>query len=146
MAQLLRPALALTLALAAQVTYFPGSNVGDYVIVINADKVVVSGAKFYQKEYFRHSGRPGGVTVESFQQLQARIPERIVEKAVKGMLPKGPLGREMFRHLKVFAGPEHDHAAQAPIKYEWPADSLAIKAPSKKQAKEKKMRTPPQID
>lgn len=142
----MRPALALTLALAAQVTYFPGSNVGDYVIVINADKVVVSGAKFYQKEYFRHSGRPGGVTVESFQQLQARIPERIVEKAVKGMLPKGPLGREMFRHLKVFAGPEHDHAAQAPIKYEWPADSLAIKAPSKKQAKEKKMRTPPQID
>lgn len=131
---------------AAQVTFFPGSNVGDYVIVVNADKVIVSGAKFYQKEYFRHSGRPGGETIETFQQLQARIPERIVEKAVKGMLPKGVLGREQFRHLKVFAGAEHDHAAQAPTKYEWPAGSLAVKKPSKKQVKEKAPRTPPLID
>jgi len=119
--------------------------VGDYVVVVNADKVVVSGAKYYQKEYFRHSGRPGGATIETFEQVQKRLPERIVEKAVKGMLPKGPLGREMFRHLKVFAGPEHEHAAQSPIKYEWPEGSLAITPPAKKVAKLKVMKTPPDL-
>lgn len=128
---------------AAQVTYFPGSNVGDYVIVVNADKVIVSGAKFYQKEYFRHSGRPGGETIETFQQLQARIPERIVEKAVKGMLPKGVLGREQFRHLKVVAGAEHEHAAQSPIKFEWPEGSLAITPPTGKKLKEKAAKVRP---
>jgi large subunit ribosomal protein L13 len=117
--------------------------VGDYVIVINADKVVVSGAKYYQKTYFRHSGRPGGKTIETFEQLQKRIPERIVEKAIKGMLPKGPLGREMFRHLKVYAGAEHEHAAQSPTKYEWPADSLAIKPPSGKKMKLKPAKARP---
>lgn len=118
-------------------TYFPGSNVGDYVIVINADKVLISGSKAKAKTYFRHSGRPGGVTTETFEQLQKRIPERIVEKAVKGMLPKGVLGREQYRHLKVFAGTEHPHEAQSPVKYEWPAGSLATQKPGGKKMKSK---------
>jgi ribosomal protein L13 len=137
-----RPFVA-ALTPCAQVTFFPGSNVGDYVIVINADKVIVSGAKFYQKEYFRHSGRPGGKTVESFEQLQKRIPERIVEKAVKGMLPKGPLGREQFRHLKVVVGAEHEHTAQSPIKFEWAEGSLAITAPTGKKLKTKSAKARP---
>jgi len=120
-----------------KVTYYPGADVGDYVVVVNADKVVVSGAKAKAKTYFRHSGRPGGVTTETFAQLQARIPERIVEKAVKGMLPKGALGREQFRHLKVYAGPEHPHEAQSPLKCEWPEGHIAITPPSGKKMKVK---------
>eukprot|EP00271_Cylindrocystis_brebissonii_P001249 TRINITY_DN11575_c0_g1_i1.p1 TRINITY_DN11575_c0_g1~~TRINITY_DN11575_c0_g1_i1.p1 ORF type:complete len:255 (+),score=46.91 TRINITY_DN11575_c0_g1_i1:76-840(+) len=96
-------------------TYTPSVDMGAYVIVINAEKVGVTGAKRSQKLYHRHSGRPGGMTVETFEQLQSRIPERIVEKAVKGMLPKGRLGRELFRHLKVYKGEEHPHAAQEPL-------------------------------
>ena len=94
--------------------YAPHMDVGDFVVVINADKVVVTGRKPEQKLYRRHSGRPGGMKTETFNQLQARIPERIIEKAVKGMLPKTPLGRQLFTKLKVYAGPEHPHAAQSP--------------------------------
>lgn len=94
--------------------YTPHMDVGDFVIVVNADKVAVTGRKRSQKLYRRHSGRPGGMKVETFDQLQARLPERIVEKAVKGMLPKNALGRQLFTKLKVYAGPTHPHAAQQP--------------------------------
>jgi large subunit ribosomal protein L13 len=89
-------------------------DTGDFVIVINADKVKVSGNKPTQKIYRRHSGRPGGMKTETFAHLQARIPERIVEKAIKGMLPHNALGRQLFRKLKVYKGTEHPHAAQQP--------------------------------
>ena len=94
--------------------YAPNMDVGDFVIVVNADKVIVTGNKTSQKLYRRHSGRPGGMKTETFEQLQRRIPERIIEKAVKGMLPKTPLGRQLFTKLKVYAGPDHPHAAQNP--------------------------------
>ena len=94
--------------------YTPFMDTGDFVIVINAEKVVVTGRKPEQKLYRRHSGRPGGMKVETFDQLQNRIPERIIEKAVKGMLPKNALGRKLFTNLKVYAGPEHPHEAQQP--------------------------------
>ena len=95
-------------------TYTPFMDTGDFVIVVNADKVAVTGRKREQKLYRRHSGRPGGMKVETFDQLQQRIPERIIEKAVKGMLPKNTLGRQLFTKLKVYAGPDHPHAAQKP--------------------------------
>ncbi len=95
-------------------TYTPHLDTGDFVIVINADKIRVSGNKPTQKLYRRHSGRPGGMKTETFAHLQARIPERIVEKAVKGMLPHNALGRQLFRKLKVYKGSEHPHAAQKP--------------------------------
>jgi large subunit ribosomal protein L13 len=94
--------------------YAPHMDTGDFVIVVNADKVTVTGKKSSQKLYHRHSGRPGGMKTETFDQLQKRIPERIVEKAVKGMLPKNALGRQLFTKLKVYAGAEHPHAAQNP--------------------------------
>ncbi|NET09733.1 MAG: 50S ribosomal protein L13 [Symploca sp. SIO2B6] len=94
--------------------YSPHMDTGDFVIVVNADKIDVTGRKRSQKLYRRHSGRPGGMKVETFDQLQHRIPERIVEKAVKGMLPKNSLGRQLFRKLKVYAGPDHPHQAQKP--------------------------------
>ncbi|RDX98995.1 50S ribosomal protein L13, chloroplastic, partial [Mucuna pruriens] len=96
-------------------TYTPSVDMGAFVIVVNAEKVAVSGKKRTQKLYRRHSGRPGGMTVETFAQLQNRIPERIIEHAVRGMLPKGRLGRRLFTHLKVYKGPDHPHAAQKPI-------------------------------
>ncbi|MGF1523574.1 MAG: 50S ribosomal protein L13 [Leptolyngbyaceae cyanobacterium] len=95
-------------------TYTPNMDTGDFVVVINAEKVVVTGNKANDKLYRRHSGRPGGMKSETFNQLQARIPERIIEKAVKGMLPKNALGRKLFTKLKVYAGAEHPHAAQLP--------------------------------
>ena len=95
-------------------TYTPHLDTGDFVIVINAEKVNVTGRKRSQKLYRRHSGRPGGMKTETFAQLQARLPERIVEQAVKGMLPKNTLGRQLFTKLKVYAGPEHPHEAQKP--------------------------------
>jgi large subunit ribosomal protein L13 len=95
-------------------TYTPNMDTGDFVVIINADKVVVTGNKSEQKLYRRHSGRPGGMKTETFSQLQNRIPERIVEKAVKGMLPKNALGRKLFTKLKVYAGPDHPHTAQRP--------------------------------
>lgn len=94
--------------------YTPHMDTGDFVIVVNAEKIVVTGRKSEQKLYRRHSGRPGGMKVETFSQLQDRIPERIIEKAVKGMLPKNALGRRLFTKLKVYAGADHPHAAQQP--------------------------------
>ncbi|KAM7503891.1 hypothetical protein LguiB_002795 [Lonicera macranthoides] len=96
-------------------TYTPSVDMGAFVIVVNAEKIAVSGKKRHQKLYRRHSGRPGGMTVETFDQLQQRIPERIIEHAVRGMLPKGRLGRDLFTHLKVYKGPNHPHEAQKPI-------------------------------
>jgi large subunit ribosomal protein L13 len=94
--------------------YTPHMDVGDFVIIINAEKVAVTGKKSSQKLYRRHSGRPGGMKVETFAKLQARLPERIIEKAVKGMLPKQALGRQLFTKLKVYRGPNHPHDAQQP--------------------------------
>ena len=95
-------------------SYTPHLDTGDFVVVVNADKVRVSGSKPQQKLYRRHSGRPGGMKVETFTHLQERLPERIVEKAIKGMLPHNALGRQMFRKLKVYKGADHPHAAQQP--------------------------------
>ena len=95
-------------------TYTPFMDTGDFVIVVNAEKVAVTGRKRSQKLYRRHSGRPGGMKVETFEHLQRRLPERIVEQAVKGMLPKNTLGRQLFTKLKVYAGPDHPHQAQQP--------------------------------
>jgi len=89
--------------------FTPHMDTGDFVIVVNAEKIKVTGKKRSQKVYYRHSGRPGGMKTETFAQLQARIPERIVEHAVKGMLPKNSLGRQLFTKLKVYAGTEHPH-------------------------------------
>ncbi|MBO3460549.1 50S ribosomal protein L13 [Aetokthonos hydrillicola Thurmond2011] len=94
--------------------YTPHLDTGDFVIVINAEKVAVTGKKRTQKVYRRHSGRPGGMKTETFAKLQQRLPERIVEHAVKGMLPKNTLGRQLFTKLKVYAGPIHPHTAQKP--------------------------------
>lgn len=94
--------------------YTPHMDTGDYIIVVNADKVQVTGNKGQGKMYYSHSGYPGGIKEINFDDLQARKPEMIIEKAVKGMLPRGPLGRAMFRKLKVYAGAEHNHAAQQP--------------------------------
>lgn len=94
--------------------YAPHVDVGDYIVVINAEKVRVTGRKLDQKIYYRHSGYPGGLYSMRLRQMQERFPTRVIEKAVKGMLPKGPLGSAMFRKLKVYAGAEHPHTAQQP--------------------------------
>lgn len=94
--------------------FTPHLDTGDFVVVVNAEKIQISGKKSQQKLYRRHSGRPGGMKVETFNSLQERIPERIVEKAVKGMLPHNSLGRQLFRKLKVYKGADHPHAAQEP--------------------------------
>lgn len=94
--------------------YTPHVDTGDYIVVINAEKITVTGNKAQNKIYHSHSGYPGGLKSISFEKLQAKKPEMIIEAAVKGMLPRGPLGRAMFRKLKVFAGPEHAHVAQQP--------------------------------
>ena len=95
-------------------SFTPHLETGDFVVVVNAEKIRVSGNKPSQKLYRRHSGRPGGMKTETFEALQDRIPERIVEKAIKGMLPHNALGRQMFRKLKVYKGSEHPHSAQKP--------------------------------
>ena len=95
-------------------TFTPHVDCGDYVIVINAEKVEVTGRKRKNKIYKRHTGYPGGLKEVTFQQLQAAKPEEIIRHAVKGMMPKGKLGRQMYKKLKVYAGPEHGHAAQKP--------------------------------
>ncbi|MGK7900874.1 MAG: 50S ribosomal protein L13 [Hormoscilla sp.] len=95
-------------------TFTPHMDVGDFVIVVNAEKVEVTGKKRSQKLYRRHSGRPGGMKTETFAKLQGRIPERIVEQAVRGMLPKNSLGRKLFTKLKVYSGSNHPHEAQKP--------------------------------
>ncbi len=94
--------------------YTPHVDTGDYIVVVNAEKIRVTGRKATNKTYHRHSGYPGGIKSITFEKLIRRTPERIIETAVKGMLPKGPLGREMYRKLKVYAGPKHSHAAQQP--------------------------------
>lgn len=94
--------------------YTPHVDTGDYIVVINANQVKVTGAKTKDKVYYSHSGYPGGLKEITFEKLLARQPERVIEIAVKGMLPKNPLGRAMFRKLKVFAGAEHTHTAQQP--------------------------------
>lgn len=94
--------------------FTPHMDTGDFVIVVNADKVKVTGKKLDQKIYYRHSGYVGGMKETTLREMMAKKPERVVEHAVKGMLPKGPLGRQMYRKLFVYAGPEHNHAAQKP--------------------------------
>tara|TARA_B100000700_G_scaffold329015_1_gene448879 strand:- start:663 stop:1118 length:456 start_codon:yes stop_codon:yes gene_type:complete len=94
--------------------FSPHLDTGDFVVVVNASKIRVSGKKAEQKLYRRHSGRPGGMKVENYQSLQQRIPERILEKAIKGMLPHNALGRQLYRKLKVYKGSEHPHLAQKP--------------------------------
>lgn len=94
--------------------YTPNIDTGDYIVIINAEKVRVTGRKFTDKKYYRHTGYPGGLKETTFDKLQEKAPEEIIKKAVKGMMPKGPLGREMFRKLKIYAGPEHQHSAQQP--------------------------------
>jgi large subunit ribosomal protein L13 len=95
-------------------TFAPHLDGGDYVIVVNADRVQVTSGKTQEKIYYRHSGFPGGIKAETFQSLRDRRPEAIIERAVKGMLPKNRLGRAMGKKLKVYAGPDHPHAAQQP--------------------------------
>ena len=94
--------------------YTPHVDTGDYIIVVNADKVTVTGNKAKNKMYYSHSGFPGGIKEINFEKLLDKKPEMVLETAIKGMLPKGPLGRAMFRKLKVYAGAEHQHAAQQP--------------------------------
>ncbi len=94
--------------------YTPHVDTGDYIVVVNAEKLRVTGAKPTEKKYYRHSGFPGGIYETNFTKLQQRFPERILQKAVKGMLPKGPLGYAMLKKLKVYAGGQHPHAAQQP--------------------------------
>ncbi len=94
--------------------YTPHMDVGDYIVVVNAEKIQASGNKMKDKIYYHHTGFPGGLKSISLGKLLQEAPERVIEKAVKGMLPRGPLGREMYRKLKVYAGPQHAHAAQQP--------------------------------
>ena len=94
--------------------YTPNVDTGDFIIVVNAEKVRVSGKKMTDKIYYHHSGYPGGIKAVSLARMNAEQPERVIETAVKGMLPHNPLGRAMFRKLKVYAGPNHPHAAQQP--------------------------------
>lgn len=98
--------------------YTPHIDTGDFVVIINADKIRVTGKKFTDKEYYRHSGFPGGLKCETFAEAMAKHPERVIEHAVKGMLPKNTLGRAQGMKLKVYAGPDHPHAAQNPRKIE----------------------------
>lgn len=95
-------------------TYAPHVDGGDFVVVVNAEKVAVTSGKSQSKIYYRHSGYPGGIKAETFDSLLERRPEAVIERAVRGMLPKNKLGRQMARKLKVYAGPEHPHAAQSP--------------------------------
>ena len=94
--------------------FTPHIDTGDYVIVVNADKIKVTGKKLDQKIYYRHSDYVGGMKETTLREMMAKKPEKVVELAVKGMLPKGPLGRQMYTKLHVYAGPEHNHQAQKP--------------------------------
>ena len=98
-------------------TFTPHTDGGDYVVVINAEKIKVTGSKFTDKKYYRHSLYPGGLKTKTFKDLNKDNPERIIEEAVKGMLPKNKLGRSMIKKLKVYRGSEHSHESQKPI--EW---------------------------
>ena len=94
--------------------FTPHVDTGDYIVVVNASKMVVTGNKGLDKKYYRHSGYPGGIYETNFDKMQARFPGRALEKAVKGMLPKGPLGYAMIKKMKIYAGAEHPHEAQQP--------------------------------
>ncbi|TQL48903.1 LSU ribosomal protein L13P [Homoserinimonas aerilata] len=98
-------------------TFAPHMDMGDFVIIINADKVALTGSKLAQKKAYRHSGYPGGLTATTYSELLEKHPTRAVEKAVRGMLPKNSIGRAQLAKLKVYAGPEHPHAAQQPTTY-----------------------------
>jgi large subunit ribosomal protein L13 len=102
--------------------YTPHIDTGDFVVIVNADKIVVTGRKPEQKMYYRHSGYPGGLKTESYRSLFARKPEEVVRKAVRGMLPHNRLGRAQLKKLKIYAGAEHPHAAQQPQALEIPAE------------------------
>lgn len=106
--------IAMILRGKKKASYTPFIDTGDYVIVINAEKVAVTGKKAQKKVYKRYSGYPGGMRELTFDQLQARNPEEIIRHAVRGMMPKGPLGRQMYKKLKVYTGPDHKHEAQKP--------------------------------
>ncbi len=99
-------------------TFAPHVDTGDFVIIVNADKVALTGAKLEQKKAYRHSGYPGGLKSESYQVLLEKNPAKAVEKAVRGMLPKNSLGRQQLTKLKVYAGSDHPHAAQKPQPFE----------------------------
>ncbi len=94
--------------------FTPHVDTGDFIVVVNVDKIRVTGNKAEDKKYYRHSGYPGGLYETNFTKLQQRFPDRVLQKAVKGMLPKGPLGYAMIKKLKMYAGAEHPHAAQQP--------------------------------
>nr|YP_010337403.1 ribosomal protein L13 [Pulvinaster venetus]UNJ16988.1 ribosomal protein L13 [Pulvinaster venetus] len=96
------------------VAYSPDCDLGDSIIIINSEKIKTTGKKEKQKMYYYHSGRPGGLRKESLEKLKMRLPNRVIEKAIKGMLPKGRLGRHLFTNLKVYSGSEHPHVAQKP--------------------------------
>ena len=98
-------------------TYAPHMDTGDFVIIVNAEKIALTGAKLAQKKAYRHSGYPGGLSSETYVEMLEKHPTRAVEKAVRGMLPKNSIGREQLTKLKVYAGPEHPHAAQQPKTY-----------------------------
>ena len=98
--------------------YTPHVDTGDYIVIINAEKIVVTGNKFKDKMYYRYTGYIGHLKSTNFQKLQAEKPEEIIRLSVKGMMPRGPLGRDMLKKLKIFAGAEHTHAAQQPIALE----------------------------
>ena len=108
--------IALRLRGKHKAEYTPHVDTGDYIVVTNVEKLVVTGRKFKDKIYYSHTGFPGGIKSISFDKLQEKHPARILELAVKGMLPKNPLGREMFRKLKIYTGSEHPHEAQQPKK------------------------------
>jgi large subunit ribosomal protein L13 len=95
-------------------TFTPNSDTGDFVVVINADKVKVTGKREFLKTYTHHSGYPGGLKVRSYEELMAKKPEFVIQSAVKGMLPKNRLGNKLIKKLKVYSGPEHPHKAQKP--------------------------------
>jgi len=97
--------------------FAPHVDTGDFVIIVNADKVVLTGSKSEQKRVYRHSGYPGGLKSERYTDLLARDPERAVERAIRGMIPRNALGRQVISKLKVYAGPEHPHSAQQPTPY-----------------------------
>ena len=105
-------------------TWAPYIDSGDFVVVVNAEKTVLTGKKDEQKVYYRHSGRPGALKQETAAQIRKRIPERLVELAVKGMLPKGKLGRQQYRKLKVYKGAEHPHQAQQPVPLSFTSDTV----------------------
>ena len=102
--------------------YTPHVDTGDYIVVINAEKIKVTGRKLKNKTYYRHTGYPGGLKSITLEKLLASHPTRVLEKAIKGMLPKNPLGRDMYRKLKVYAGTEHPHSAQEPLPLEFAED------------------------